>query len=132
VYQYKYKYLSKYAPINQMKDTQFEDDWAMLTQRKYVSLDNSSGAFTAKLTVDYYVKGSHTTEDTGDITAGRAGSIFIPNDATNISLKIEVMTWWPPPTWATCLTRTYDKATTVCFKSSGTTLMRECKEIPCP
>jgi hypothetical protein len=62
-----------------------------------------------------------------------AGNIDIPVGATNVLIKVDIMTApWPAETWRTVASYDCDAPVKRCYEVSGTTWSPVIKEIDCP
>jgi len=96
-------------------------------------LVNNNGAFVARFSVQYQQGGRTTASESGNFPVLSGKHIDIPSAATNIALKIEIMTCPPPfETWKTVATYQFDKPATKCYELSGTTGWPTIAEIDCP
>jgi hypothetical protein len=95
-------------------------------------LVKNTGAFIGRFSVQYEKSGRGATVSSGNFPALSAKNIEIPADATDISVKIEVMTFPEPiETWATVATYNFDQPAIKCYKLSGTTFKPYIAEIQC-
>lgn len=93
-----------------------------------ITVKNTNGWYSAKLTVSYTFEGQGFSKEVKDITIGVNKSIDIPCGATDISAKCEE--WWGFG-WSTIFNLHYAQPVTKCYEIWGTTLKPEYKEVPC-
>lgn len=83
----------------------------------------NSGGYIARFSMDWSELGTPVHKATGNFPAGSAKEIDIPATASNIRLKIEIMTFPRPfETWKTVSTPQFDAPVTRSYTLSGTTL----------
>jgi hypothetical protein len=95
-------------------------------------LIRNQGAFVSRFSVQWQRSGRPATEESGNFPVLAAKSIRIPPDATNVSVKIEIMTFPEPfETWKTVAVYPFDKPVTKCYEITGETWNANLREIPC-
>ncbi len=94
-------------------------------------LIRNQGAFVARFSVAWQQSGQPTTEESGSFPVLAAKYIRIPPAATNVSVKIEIMTFPAPfETWKTVAAHTFDQPVTKCYELAGETWNAKLREIP--
>jgi hypothetical protein len=93
-----------------------------------ITVRNSNGWFTAKLTISYTFEGHTYSRDVKNITIGVNKTIDIPCGATDISAKCEEMWGFG---WSTIFNLHFDTPVTKCYEIWGTTLSPHYKEVKC-
>ena len=93
----------------------------------------NKGVFTARFSVSWQQASQAVTKQSGSLLALAAGNIDIPVGATNVLIKVDIMTApWPAETWRTVATYDCDTPVKRCYEVSGTTWSPVIKEIDCP
>jgi hypothetical protein len=92
-------------------------------------LVKNSGGFTARFSVLYEQNGKLISIESGNFPVLAAKNIDIPPEASNISVKIEIMTSLAPETWSTVAAYNFDKPPTKGYELFGTTFSPQLKEI---
>jgi hypothetical protein len=94
-------------------------------------LVKNDGGFLARFAVDWRLNGRTDRSESGSFPVAAAKSIGLPAGATDITLKIEIMTFPPPfETWKVMAVHNYSTAPRVSFHLSGTTIQTVIEEIP--
>jgi len=76
----------------------------------------NGGGFIINFSVTYELNGAWKTEESGNFTLGRTLNIQIPEDAKNIKLKVNLVSF----STSVIFEEKFDKATLKCFKVWGT------------
>lgn len=96
-------------------------------------LVQNNGAFVARFSVLYQQAANTTPLESGNFPALSGKNIDIPASATNITVKIEIMTFpYPFETWKSVAIYQFDKPVTKSYRLSGTTVVPEIAEIDFP
>jgi len=93
-----------------------------------ITVRNSDGWYTAKLTVSYKYEGHNYSNTVSNITIGVTKSLNIPCGASEISAKCEEMWGFG---WSTIFNKHFDEPVTKCYKIWGTTLNPKYEETKC-
>lgn len=91
----------------------------------------NDGGFVARFTVDWRLNGRADRGESGNFPVLAARSIGLPAGATDITVKIEIMTFPPPfETWKVVAAHSYRVAPRVSFRLKGTTIDTVIEELP--
>jgi hypothetical protein len=93
-----------------------------------ITVRNTNGWYSAKLTVSYKFEGKPFSQCVTDITLGVAKSINYPGGSTEIIVHCEEFWGFG---WSTIFNLTFDQPVTKCYNIWGTTLDPHYEETKC-
>lgn len=94
-------------------------------------LVKNSGSYVAKFSMTYQQKGKPVSLLSGNIEVLMSKVLKMPDDALDINVEIEIMTWPLPEKWTTVKSLKFYKPTDKCYELTGTTLSPKIQEISC-
>lgn len=90
----------------------------------------NQGAFISRFSMNWQQWGLSTTKESGNFPVLAAKSIEIPPDASEISMKVEIMTFPAPlETWKTIAVYRFEAPVTKCYEITGQTWSANLREI---
>ncbi|MDE2483338.1 MAG: hypothetical protein KGN02_14265 [bacterium] len=89
----------------------------------------NTGAYVATFKVQYSLKGTRYTIESGNFTAGTTRALDVPAGATDIYLEVSEYVFIGITT--VIFTKRYDSPGNYCFEIGGTTFSPSWKEVAC-
>jgi hypothetical protein len=126
---YKYKYWSKYGPMELGGVREFQ---TFLAPSYYLKVINETGA-TVRVTIKYTnTNNEDKSTDTGHITTGTTKFTDFPTDISkDIVLIVQELRWWPPEVWSDVERFRYDTPSDVCLKVTGQLYSMKAERVTC-